>query len=65
MRNVFLLCTVYQGDTMERWRTEPYIMITGSGRYGAHCCCLPGIWKAEVGVSAPLHACIDYALDLH
>jgi len=22
-----------QGDTLQRWRTEPFIMITGSGRY--------------------------------
>jgi hypothetical protein len=21
-----------QGDTLQRWRTEPFIMITGSGR---------------------------------
>lgn len=22
-----------QGDTLQRWRMEPFIMITGSGRY--------------------------------
>lgn len=27
------LCRSIQGDTLQRWRTEPLIMITGSGRY--------------------------------
>ncbi|CAN8252242.1 unnamed protein product [Cochlearia groenlandica] len=30
---VWRLYSFAQGDTLQRWRTEPYIMITGSGRW--------------------------------
>lgn len=30
---VWRLYTFAQGDTLQRWRTEPFIMITGSGRW--------------------------------
>ncbi|OWM86814.1 hypothetical protein CDL15_Pgr015850 [Punica granatum] len=30
---IWRLYTFAQGDTLQRWRTEPFIMITGSGRW--------------------------------
>jgi U2-associated protein SR140 len=29
---IWRLYSFAQGDTLQRWRTEPFIMITGSGR---------------------------------
>jgi len=50
---------------MERWRTEPYIMITGSGRYVAPCRCLSAAYEAAVRVLLWFHACREYFPALH
>lgn len=46
---VWRLYSFAQGDTLQRWRTEPFIMITGSGRW------IPPPLPQQTSVNSPEH----------